>query len=453
MRFLAEVCRAEVTGAEAGSETVEFIPEWGATPSCTSSTTTTPSRVDGGERATGDGATLTPIAVAAAAVQPEYVIELHTAGSVFLVFQALYPYLLRAGAGSGPGRRKDGKLHLRITGGTNVPKAPSFDYVAQVLVPTLRRLGFPALDVRLRERGWSTGPRAANRGAVEIRITPLEGDGPETARFPMLHLDRWTRGAVVGVEVTVLAPDDPLETINRSEGGRTTTVREYLAGKTLKAVGRALKSLAQRGPERGDVDEKDTIETAGEDEDDAKEIPVTIHTSEKTYHQAHIYILLVAHTANGFRLGVDGLFGGFGDGGKGKGKSRRSKNKNQYKYEKQKDSKRGPRQAAGKNQNSEKQSSLDAFVDSCVGNLLEELLPEDSSESADQTPSRHRPCVDVHMRDQLVIFDALARVDHGAPARAVSDESLVENDKYWSLHTQTARWMCEEILGPGLWHP
>ncbi|KAL1974511.1 hypothetical protein VTN31DRAFT_4715 [Thermomyces dupontii] len=99
VRFLAEVCRAEVTGAEAGSETVEFIPEWGATPSCTSSTTTTPSRVDGGERATGDGATLTPIAVAAAAVQPEYVIELPTAGSVFLVFQALYPYLLRAGAG------------------------------------------------------------------------------------------------------------------------------------------------------------------------------------------------------------------------------------------------------------------------------------------------------------------------------------------------------------------
>lgn len=428
VRFLADVCHAQVKGAGVGSETLEFIPERG------SGTTE-----DDGDNERRSLSTT---------VKPEYVIELPTAGSVFLVFQALYPYLLRAGAGAGLGTA-DGKVRLRITGGTNVPKAPSFDYVAQVFVPTLRRLGFPALDVRLRKRGWSTGSSAANLGTVEIDITPLEGESPETARFPVLDLDRWTRGAVVGVDVTVLAPDDPLD-INGREEGSATTVREHLERRTLKAIRRALKFLSRREKNCVDLDEQDSLEAASEG--DTKAIPVTIHVSEKTYHQSHIYMLLVAHTANGFRLGVDALFGGFGDGGKAKGKGKgKDKNKSKYKN-KQKESKTGTCQAAAeKNRISDMQSSLDAFADGCVDDLLEELLPEDPSESADPTSRRHRPCVDVHMRDQLVIFDALARIDHGVPAKAADDECLAEDDKYWSLHTRTARWVCEEILGPGLW--
>ena len=57
-------------------------------------------------------------------------------------------------------------------------------------------------------------------------------------------------------------------------------------------------------------------------------------------------------------------------------------------------------------------------------------------------------CVDEFMQDQLVIFQALAtgtsRVDAGNGRSCHSDVDLA--DQEGSLHTQTVRWVCEEML-------
>ncbi|KAL4933166.1 putative RNA 3'-terminal phosphate cyclase [Aspergillus undulatus] len=69
-------------------------------------------------------------------------------GSVFLVFQALYPYLLHSTSAD--------QIRLSITGGTNVSSSPSYDYVNQVLIPNFARVGLPPLAKQLEKRGWAS---------------------------------------------------------------------------------------------------------------------------------------------------------------------------------------------------------------------------------------------------------------------------------------------------------
>jgi RNA 3'-terminal phosphate cyclase (ATP) len=88
------------------------------------------------------------------AIESNINIVLKTPGSVFLVFQALYPYILNAGAISSDPERQ---ITLTIVGGTNASSSPSYDYVAQVIVPNFARLGLPPLSVQLIKRGWATG--------------------------------------------------------------------------------------------------------------------------------------------------------------------------------------------------------------------------------------------------------------------------------------------------------
>src|SRR5690606_26411685 len=87
--------------------------------------------------------------------------EIGTAGSVTLVLQALLPVMLAAPARS----------RVRVVGGTDVRAAPPLDYLREVLLPLLHRIGARAGVVLVR-RGYF--PRGGGEVACEA--------GPSTLR-------------------------------------------------------------------------------------------------------------------------------------------------------------------------------------------------------------------------------------------------------------------------------
>lgn len=87
----------------------------------------------------------------------ELEIDVGTAGSVTLILQALLPVLAARRQGA----------RLRLIGGTDVRAAPAFDYLREVTVPLLGRLGLE-LRLRLLRRGYY--PRGG--GVVEAELAP-----------------------------------------------------------------------------------------------------------------------------------------------------------------------------------------------------------------------------------------------------------------------------------------
>jgi RNA 3'-terminal phosphate cyclase (ATP) len=420
--FIADICQGEVVEGHVGSQRTTFYPR-------------KKDSYQNHEQATSASPLQTRLMPqGTSSIKPVYNIHQHTAGSISLVFQALYPYLVYASILSTVDTKEPIKVH--ITGGTNVTFSPSFDYIEQVLVPNLRKLGLPKLNARLHKRGWSTGPR--DLGSVTFDVYPLERPikSQTKHRFPVLKLYEYRRTAVTKVDITILAPDANIQQ-QEAHGHRQDrrrakhekvrscdydmfpnwTIREYLEEQSQKSLRKALKDLG------------DSI-TAGARPDDSdnssQEVPIDIHLSEATNHHTHTYILLVAHMSNGLTLGSDALFDGY--------EKRDGRNK-------------------GGNSGSNTTATLDNLVNLCVASLVEELngLKRDDDENA----GKHQPAVDVHMRDQLVIFEALGLLSESARRRdeaGVSKEHDGEDQQYWSLHTRTARWVCEQILGQGIWN-
>jgi len=81
--------------------------------------------------------------------------DVGTAGSVTLVLQALLPALVASRA----------RAHVVITGGTDVRQAPSADYLAEVMIRHLVRMG-ASLRLAIPRRGYY--PRGGGEIAVEI---------------------------------------------------------------------------------------------------------------------------------------------------------------------------------------------------------------------------------------------------------------------------------------------
>jgi RNA 3'-terminal phosphate cyclase (ATP) len=104
VKAIAQICNARVKGAEVGSMTLEFYP----------------SAIKGGS----------------------YIFDVGTAGSVPLVLQALLPVLAFA----------DKPVIVKIRGGTDVPMAPTIDYVREVLARLTETLGY-RFTVRVERRG------------------------------------------------------------------------------------------------------------------------------------------------------------------------------------------------------------------------------------------------------------------------------------------------------------
>jgi len=115
----AEICGAEVDGAELNSQSLRFVP--------------------GPVRA------------------GNYRFNVGTAGSCTLVLQSVWPALLMADAPS----------HLQLSGGTHNPMAPPFHFLERSYAPLLRRLGAKA-ELTLHRLGFYP----AGGGEIEATIWP-----------------------------------------------------------------------------------------------------------------------------------------------------------------------------------------------------------------------------------------------------------------------------------------
>jgi len=86
-----------------------------------------------------------------------YSFDIGTAGATSLLVQALLPPLAFAG----------GESRLQLCGGTHVPMSPPFEFLAQVLLPTLAGLG---LQARAQCRQWGFYPQGG--GLLELSVQP-----------------------------------------------------------------------------------------------------------------------------------------------------------------------------------------------------------------------------------------------------------------------------------------
>ena len=104
-------------------------------------------------------------------------VDVGTAGSVTLVLQAVL------GALSAPGA---GPSKVTVTGGTDVIMAPSWDYFAHVLVPTLGRAGLD-MDMECQRRGFF--PKGGGKVVLhtEELVGPLRSIVPERTEEPTIH--------------------------------------------------------------------------------------------------------------------------------------------------------------------------------------------------------------------------------------------------------------------------
>ncbi len=145
---LAAICDADVAGAETGSETVVFEPRLGESDG-----------ISGGVIPGGS-----------------YAVDIGTAGSVSLLFDAVLPLATRL----------DGPLSLTATGGTDVAWSPPLDYLRYVKLPLLRQFGLQAA-VEVDRRGFYP----AGGGRVRLHLAPTT--------LSSIRLDE--RGPLTGVRL------------------------------------------------------------------------------------------------------------------------------------------------------------------------------------------------------------------------------------------------------------
>lgn len=136
--------------------------------------------------------------------------------------------------------------------------------------------------------------------------------------------------------------------------------------------------------------------------------------SAESGHSKRLYILLVVVSDKGYRLARDWLWGANID------------------FRSMRSGKKGGRGGKGgrdsKNDEQDTMNTISSAVDEVVQKLADELA--------------HGGCVDEFMRDQLVVFQALAAgksVINGGR----KDDGLVKP----SLHAETAHWVAHEMLG------
>ena len=501
IEFLLQACGGEADGLHVGSLELKFYPRGRSTdlpdPLTLPSEDAEPS-APRHDLLLHSSHTVLPI-------KPEYNIKLTTPGSVFLIFQAVYPYILYAGAcANGTEPEIDSpmsKVRLNITGGTNVTSSPTYDYFSQVLVPNFAKLGLPPLSARLVDRGWCSG--RVQLGMVSFTIEPLKTYGCEMSNsesgevvtteatqlseltggivmkspiFPDIQLDRFQRGDITRIDITVLAPDFPFEqmgsqvkasrtdstankrynrqksrthranetpadnenqdsddgsnsaleeSIRRSSSSSSpSSVRRYLEERTASLLRRALKRDGHLISESKVDSEFDNMSITDKQMSSPSGVSVNLRHSEATSHPQHIYLLLVAHTSNGFRLGRDALYGisDKGEPTKGGSKSQKSKQTKGQKGAK-------PTKVAY----DESEDRVETMIEQCISELMFELNNGDMR------------CLDTFMRDQVIVFQALGQLSAGCHEE--ENQSRRDNGENLSLHARTAQWVCKKMLG------
>ena len=234
LEFLQEACGAEVYGAGVGGTEIVFLP------------------AKGGAVVKIDGEV--------------HVIELKNPGSVWLIFQAIYPFVLlrRRRAIEKDGNK--GLVKLKIRGGTNVSMSMSAEYVQQVFLPAMEKIGMPKTDVEIEKRGWTHG--RVEVGEVEISMTPLSS-GQRLKGFSIRDTNAAGDGNLVK-KITVSAM------------ASQTAVLEYLMVTTQQKV-------RAKFPDVQDIE---------------------VLVQEDSGDPRRMYLLLVAHLHSGWRIGRDWLFDG-----------------------------------------------------------------------------------------------------------------------------------------------
>lgn len=259
-------------------------------------------------------------------------IAISTPGSVFLILQSILPFLLFAS--SGTSSEKSTPIKVILEGGTNVWHSLSYEYAEQVYFPMLhQKLGFDPISMKLHKRGWSLGKPSI--GKVEIDITPLE-TGQTLPAFEYTG-----RGEITTFRLSIFAQDPNLRT----------GIRKLVSEKLLRLL---------------------------------PEVDIEVAKDECSEHPSRLYLLIVAESENGYRIGRDWLY--------------------DQKINKDKPMK-----------------TVDILVTKVVRDIQQEIA--------------HGGCVDEWLQDQFVVFQAL------------SEGKCVIDGREPSLHTQTARWVAEEILG------
>ncbi|OAP60871.1 hypothetical protein AYL99_05873 [Fonsecaea erecta] len=368
LTWLARECRAHAEGAEMGSQELTFKPA----------------------RVPKDGHGPVPRSKAEENASDDIeVIELKNPGSVWLIWQAIFPYIVFSLLHRHRQRGKEGSetsaFRIRLRGGTNVPKSPSSEYVQQVLLPLFERIGLPRVDVQVLRRGWTTG--VAEIGEVEIAVFhPEQCLGDEVDGMVRNQKEKAREDEVDRGDGFVLAP------FQLRSPETTTTVTSI--SMTILAGSPQTHSLVQ----------SQLLESLRAIPAFASPAmpPIQLHPSSSadSSDERRLYILLVAHTSAGYPLGSDYLSPG--------------------------------RKMAN---DTDRQRTVDEAVGSVVRAFAREC-------------ARGGGCVDEFAEDQLVIFQALAdgasSVDVGKSGKRGGIKGREETG---SLHTRTVRWVCREMLG------
>ncbi|KAF4450673.1 RNA 3'-terminal phosphate cyclase [Fusarium austroafricanum] len=335
IQYLAEVTDADVEGLSVGSKTITFAPRRGPTELYQRN-----------------------IKISAAS----------GSASSLLILQAILPFLVFAGNDS------EEPVELQISGGSNVSFSLSFEYLDQVLLPTLEDRFSVQVERSLDRRGWSLGPQS--RGQISLKFHPLKIGQSLRYKAPeqQKHPDSFE---VKSVDVSMVVPGSAHD---RLQASLTRDLGGLFSG--------------------ADIQFK-LVEDANMD--------------------SRWYILLVARSASGIRWGHDWLG------------SIPKKTKNR-----------------------------DVFIDQVSRKLCRGLYEEVAAGGQ----------VDVHLQDQVVIFQALCDGYSSFPRGDAPDESSTnmlidamgnldigngrmrkekthEPFGHGSLHTQTARWVASEML-PGV---
>jgi len=145
----ADLCGASLTGAAIGSREIEFHPQQ---------------------------------------IRPrrDWRLDIGTAGSITLVLQCLLPALCRAGDRSA----------LTLTGGTDVPFSPPFEYFSQVFLAALAEMG-PQVTARCAVRGFY--PKGGGQLEVEVK--------PDGALRPITWTERGAVTLIRGISYSLGLPD------------------------------------------------------------------------------------------------------------------------------------------------------------------------------------------------------------------------------------------------------
>jgi len=264
VKWLADTTNASMEGAEIKSRVLTFKPSRKPSYATGSNVSTRASGSAKQRRAAGeimwqdryDGPEL---------VCKESLIPASTPGSIFLVLQALLPYILFSAVLNEPDlqsseseQEKPISHRLIIEGGTNVSKSPSYEYIDQVLLPMLhRKVGIPPIKMSMDKRGWTQGRTEVGR--VTIDITPLS-PGSTLPSFSFTN-----RGQVTRFYISILAPD-------------------VASRRSIKQ--RSTKEILKRYPE----------------------VEIDFPVDEDSRHLKRLYLHVVAETSEGFRLGRDWMY-------------------------------------------------------------------------------------------------------------------------------------------------